>query len=93
MVMLTLAEKRVSQRQQKTVRDQRGTTKPNQRRHKWQMHRKYTHVPEEEPTPVAHAGHAVQSEKAQVPERQEYVQAPEKEHTAAASRRLAAQSE
>ena len=53
MVMLTPAEKRVPQRQQKTRWNQRGhSTKPNRRRHKCQTHQKNLQVPEKELTPA-----------------------------------------
>jgi hypothetical protein len=90
MVMLTPAEKRESQRQQKTVWNQRENN---------QAKPKKAQVPD---APEAHAGargrtYAVgqqfNQKKGQVPEQRECVQAPEKAHTSAAPRRLSAQSE
>lgn len=90
MVMLTPAEKRESQRQQKTAWNQRENN---------QAKPKKAQVPD---APEAHAGasgrtYAVgqqfNQKKGQVPEQRECVQAPEKAHASAAPRRLSAQSE
>lgn len=70
MVMLTPTEKRVTQRQQKIRRNQRErTTKPNRRRHKCPMHRKYVQVPEKELTPAVQSRrHQFKREEGELPE-------------------------
>jgi hypothetical protein len=69
MVMLTLAEKRVSQRQQKMRRYKRErTTKPNRSRHKCQTHQKYVQVPEKELTPAIPSRNLFKQNERELPE-------------------------